>query len=177
MNIGLISSIAAVGMLSVASLAGAGPGGGGHSAGIPAGAMGGGMHPTVTMGSGQTFRDMAPTREMRGPTDPSLAAHADPAILLGQNSKLNSRLQKLLPKGTTPQQACTGFSQLGGCIAALHVASNLGIPFADLKSRITGSGSVSLGSAIHELKPDTNADRAEHAAQHQARIDLGAVSE
>jgi len=129
------------------------------------------------MGSGQTFRDTASAREMRGPADPAIAAHAHPATLLGQNSQLNSRLQKLLPADTTPQQACEGFSHLGGCVAALHVASNLGIPFADLKSRITGSEPVSLGSAIHELKPDANADRVERKAQRQTHRDLDSITE
>jgi hypothetical protein len=172
-----ICTIAAAGIFAVASLATAGPGAAGHAGGMAAGAMGGGMRPTATTGPGQTFRDTASAREMRGPAHPSIAAHADPATLLGQNSQLNSRLQKLLPADTSPRQACAGFSQLGRCVAALHVASNLGIPFADLKSRITGSEPVSLGSAIHELKPDADADRVERKAQRQTQRDLDSTSE
>jgi hypothetical protein len=184
MNNQLLSTIAAVIMLAAASFGRAGPGGGGHAAGMPAGAMGGGMRPTVTMGTGQMNRETAPSRESTAPAremsarpDSPPAAHADPVNLLGQNSKLNWGLRKLLPADTTPQQACEGFSQLGGCVAAIHVASNLSIPFEELKARITGPAPVSLGSAIHALKPDANADRAERKAQRQARKDIGTVSE
>jgi hypothetical protein len=179
MNRGITCAIAAFGLLAVASFAFAGPGGAGRAGGMPAGAMGGGMRssmtpnmtPNIAMSSGHASRDAHHSM------DPSVAAHADPASLLGQNSKLDSRLQKLLPAGTTPQQACAGFSQLGSCVAALHVATNLGIPFTDLKARLTGSEAVSLGSAIKELKPQVNAGHAERKAQGQARRDLQAVDE
>lgn len=184
MNIRLFSTIAAVVMLAAAPFGLAGPGGGGHAAGMPAAAMGGGMRPTVTMGAGQANRETAPSRESTAPArdlsarpDSPPSAHADPATLLGQKSTLNSGLQNLLPAETTPQQACEGFSQLGVCVAAIHVARNLSIPFDELKARITGPAPVSLGSAIHALKPDANADRAERKAQRQARTDIGTISE
>ncbi len=100
------------------------------------------------------------------------AYQASPESLLGQNSALDSRLQKLLPAGTTPQQACAGFSHLGDCVAAMHVAHNLAIPFDELKSRLTGASSVNLGTAIHDLKPQANAGSAERQAGQQAQNDL-----
>ena len=68
--------------------------------------------------------------------------------LLNQNTKLASHLQKLLPAGTTPQQACSGFKNLGQCVAAIHVSHNLGISFLDLKAKMMGSKHESLGKAI-----------------------------
>jgi len=95
-----------------------------------------------------------------------------PQQLLGQNSKLSSNLQKLLPAGTTPQQACSGFRNLGQCVAAIHVSHNLGIPFADLKSKMTGSSSESLGKAIQDLRPNANSKTETKKAQKETQDDL-----
>ena len=47
-----------------------------------------------------------------------------------------------------------GFKNQGQLIAALHASQNLGIPFADLKAKMTGMHPMSLGEAIHALKPN-----------------------
>jgi hypothetical protein len=52
----------------------------------------------------------------------------------------------------------------------LHAAQNLNIPFADLKSHVTG-GEL-LEGAIHACKPDADAAAAARRAQQQARSDL-----
>ena len=91
---------------------------------------------------------------------------------LAPDSKLSQKLDSLLPKGTTAQQACQGFKNLGQCVAAIHVAHNLDLSFDDLKAKITGSGSESLGKAIHDLKPDANAKAEEKKAKEQASDDL-----
>ncbi len=95
-----------------------------------------------------------------------------PEQLLDQNTKLASNLQKLLPAGTTAQQACSGFTNLGQCVAAIHVSHNLGISFTDLKAKLTGPNSESLGKAIHQLKPDANAGAATKQANQQAKADM-----
>jgi hypothetical protein len=95
-----------------------------------------------------------------------------PEQLLNQNTKLSSNLQKLLPAGTTPQQACSGFGNLGQCVAAIHVSDNLGISFLDLKAKMTGSNSESLGKAIHDLKPGANASAEKKKAEKQAKNDM-----
>ena len=92
--------------------------------------------------------------------------------LLTQNTKLSGNLEKLLPQGMTAQQACSGFKNLGQCVAAIHVSHNLDIPFADLKSKTTGLGSVSLGKAIETLKPGTSGKAESKKAQKQANEDL-----
>jgi len=92
--------------------------------------------------------------------------------ILTQNTKLSSNLEKLLPQGVTAQQACDGFKNLGQCVAAIHVSHNLGISFDDLKTKMTGSGSESLGKAIGALKPGVDAKTESKKAQMQANQDL-----
>ena len=58
---------------------------------------------------------------------------------LTDNTKLASKLQSLLPAGTDLQQAAQGFKNLGQFVAAVHVSHNLGIPFDQLKARMTGT--------------------------------------
>jgi hypothetical protein len=171
----------AIGLLSAARLSVA-AGVGGHVGSVPAGAIGGSMHTASTISSGRLSTDWtapvartAQPRDVQGRTDRLLGSRADTATLLEQNSGLNARLQKLLPAEWTPQRACDGFGNLGGCVAALHVASNLEIPFADLKARVTGADSTTLGGAIRELKPDADAGHAQREAETQARHDLRAA--
>ncbi len=93
-----------------------------------------------------------------------------PDTILTRDTKLSSNLEKLLPAGTTAQQACSGFKNLGQCVAAIHVANNLDIPFADLKAKITSGDS--LGKAIEALKPSANAKAESKKANKQAQADL-----
>jgi hypothetical protein len=98
--------------------------------------------------------------------DPPAEAQAERASL----SSGNTRLAALVPAGLTPEDACRGFKDLSECSAALHVAQNLNIPFADLKDRMTSG--QSLGTAIHALKPKADSRREVQRAEEQARQDL-----
>src|SRR5579859_2740764 len=91
---------------------------------------------------------------------------------LSDNTKLAARLQSLLPKGTNLQTAASGFKNLGQFVAAVHVSHNLGIPFDQLKAKMLGPPSMSLGKAIQALKPTANAKAELKKAQHQAHQDL-----
>ena len=74
--------------------------------------------------------------------------------------------------GMDLKTAAGGFKNQGQFIAALHVSKNLGIPFTDLKSKMTGSNPESLGQAIHDLKPtlsQADAQKEAEKAQKQAR--------
>jgi hypothetical protein len=95
-----------------------------------------------------------------------------PDTILSRNTKLSSKLDSLLPKGTTAQQACSGFKNLGQCVAAIHVSHNLGISFDDLKAKTTGDNSENLGKAIHDLKPAVNAKAEAKKGRKQADQDL-----
>jgi len=89
---------------------------------------------------------------------------------LAQQPQLTAQLQKLYPDMDLAA-ASAGFKNLGSFVSALHVSKNLGIPFDQLKAKITGDNAESLGKAIHELKPDVNADAEVKKAEAQAQAD------
>jgi hypothetical protein len=132
---------------------------GGHMGGPPSGVGSGTGNSGNTSGHGS----QAGSTQSQKPS---------PQQLLDQNKNLTANLQKLLPAGTTPQQACQGFTNLGRCVAAIHVAHNLGIPFSDLAGKLTGPGSESLGKAIQDLRPQANAGAEKKKAEKQAKADM-----
>jgi len=80
-----------------------------------------------------------------------------------KNPKLEAKLLAMLPAGTTIQDASSGFKNWGQFVAATHVSTNLGIPFADLKAAMTGipvgattatptTTPMSLGQAIQTVR-------------------------
>jgi hypothetical protein len=113
-----------------------------------------------------------------------------PDQLLGQNTKLSDNLSNLLTKmgvTATPQQACQNFKNLGQCVAAIHVANNLGIDFNKLACDVTlkpvttttcpagtatGTKGVSLGASIDALKPGTDGKTESQKAVTQANHDI-----
>src|SRR5260370_41124010 len=94
--------------------------------------------------------------------------HETVSDLLSKNSKLSNKLQTLT--GMPAQKACSGFKNLGQCVAAAHVSKNLGIRFACMKADMTGQepaqGSscpaatgakpIGLGRSIHALSPNVD---------------------
>ena len=156
-----MKALVAIAVVTIAGYAyGAPPGPGGG------GSMGGVGHPDMGNMNGMG---------MRGPETSS--SHAEdlgksPTELLDKNTTLATNLEKMLPSGVTAQQACSGFGNVGSCVAAVHVAHNLDIPFADLKSKVTGSGALTLGKAIQALKPAADASAEARKAEGEARVDL-----
>ncbi len=132
------------------------------------GARAGGHMGSSGMGGGTRHSGMAASNH----STQSGSQTGTPKQLSNPNSKLSSNLQKLLPAGTTPQQACSGFRNLGQCVAAIHVSHNLGIPFSDLKNKMTGPNSVSLGKAIQDLKPASDPATERKKAEKQAQNDM-----
>ena len=91
-----------------------------------------------------------------------------------QNPALKSKLQSMLPAGTDLKTAAAGFKNEGQFIAAVHVSKNLDIPFDQLKTKMTGSTPMSLGQAIHTLKPNMSqkdADKEADKAEKEAKAD------
>jgi len=98
------------------------------------------------------------------------------------DAKFRARMESLLPQGMDLKTAETGFRNHGQFIAALHVSKNLGISFDQLKAKMTGvsvdatgkttnSNPISLGKAIHELRPnmpETQANQQAQRAEKQA---------
>ncbi len=98
------------------------------------------------------------------------AASQSPDQVLSHNTAIASKIKDLT--GQDASTACSGFKNLGQCVAAAHVAKNLGISFADLKAKMTGTGSVSLGKAIQDLQPSANAKAETKKANKQAQQDI-----
>jgi hypothetical protein len=98
------------------------------------------------------------------------------------NGKLNTSLTNALAKSgiTVPggdlKSACSGFKNLGQCIAAMHVAKNLNLSFSDLQTKMNGSNKESLGKAIQDLGgPNVNPKSESKKANKQAREDINAA--
>lgn len=88
------------------------------------------------------------------------------------NPQLKARVQSLLPAGMGLKTAAMGFRNQGEFIAALHVSKNLDIPFDQLKAKVTGEHPMSLGKAIHELRPNLTEKQVkaeEEKAEKQAK--------
>jgi hypothetical protein len=99
-------------------------------------------------------------------------SHSSPSDVLSHNTAIVAKIKGLT--GKDAESACSGFKNLGQCVAAAHVAKNLDIPggFDALKAKMTGSGSVSLGKAIKELAPDADAKAEAKKANKQTSDDL-----
>jgi hypothetical protein len=84
----------------------------------------------------------------------------------------------LLPQGTNLDAAASGFKNIGQFVAAVHVSNNLNIPFDQLKAKML-TDRMSLGEAVHALKPDMNKDAANaeaKKAEGQAKKDTSGKS-
>jgi hypothetical protein len=146
----------------------------------PGGGLGGGMGGSMGMGGGfGASRGMSMSGSgFETRSHASVSTHSSTTTL--NNAHVDSALTTALtrkgialPSGGL-QSACSGFHNLGQCVAALHVAQNLNLPggFTALKGLMTGSSPESLGGAIQKLSPRTDAKAAERTAKHQANHDL-----
>jgi hypothetical protein len=150
----------------------------GHGAGGPGGM--GGMN-----GMGASSHGNSKGNSMNGNAGGAAASHGKTMDqLLTQNTKLSDKISALT--GESAQQACSGFKNLGQCVAAAHVSKNLGINFGCLKSDMTGtapatgtscpagtgSKSMSLGKSIQTLSPKADSKTATKKGQQQANQDL-----
>lgn len=99
-------------------------------------------------------------------------SHALPSDVLSHNTAIAGKIKTLTSQDA--QMACSGFKNLGQCVAAAHLAKNLDIPggFNALKAKVTGTGAVSLGKAIESLVPTANAKAETKKANKQASDDM-----
>ena len=150
----------------------------GHGAGSPGGMAG-------MNGMGDSSHGNSSAHGMSSDSGGAAASHGKTMDqLLTQNTKLSDKISTLT--GESAQQACTGFKNLGQCVAAAHVSKNLGISFACLKSDMTGtaaatgsscpagtgSKAISLGKSIQTLSPKTDSKTEAKKGQQQANQDL-----
>lgn len=139
---------------------------------------------TPTKSTTSSTKHSSPAGTTTTTTSPSTTLNPI-AQKIASKPNLSSKLQTMLPAGMTLNQASLGFKNQGQFIAALHVSQNLGIPFADLKTAMTGinpnlppgttqpsTSTMSLGQAIQKLRPSADADGATETAEHQTSTDL-----
>ena len=69
--------------------------------------------------------------------------------------------------------ASSGFRNLGQFVAAVNVSNNLGIPFAQLKTRMERPSG--LGQSIQALKPTANSTVEAGRAEHDADVMIQAT--
>ena len=86
---------------------------------------------------------------------------------LQQNTKLASKLEGRLPKGTDLMEAAEGFRNLGQFVAAVNVSNNLGLDFDQLKTAMVDDG-MSLGRAIQDQRTSVDATTEATRAQRDA---------
>jgi hypothetical protein len=157
---------------------GAGVGlGGGARVGTGAGAQAGGA--TVGAGTHADVHTDTSVNASSGRSDDHANAHAGTGIVtrIDANPELASRVQAMLPSGMSMSTAAAGFRNEGQFLAALHVSQNLGIPFSELKAKMTGSEHMSLGEAIKSSKPKMSNDEAKEEAKKadkQAKVTASA---
>lgn len=75
-----------------------------------------------------------------------------------------------MPVPSARSATCMGFDSVSDCVASLHAAQNLGIPFASLKEKVTSGRKLS--AAIHDLKPGVDAASEARRAEEQAQADM-----
>jgi hypothetical protein len=117
----------------------------------------------------------APATKNSGGPDVGTEGRLQPKSIdqvLQDDAKLSAKLKAMLPADMTPQQACAGFKTLEQCVTTIHVAQNLKLPFADLKAKTTGKGSVALQKAIEQMAASVNAKAETKKAKKQAAEDM-----
>ena len=96
------------------------------------------------------------------------------ANALDRNPYLSSSVKPLLPARTNVTDAATGFKKEKEFVAALHLSRNLGIPFDQIKTRMTGEHRMSLTDALRDIRSDMEKKEAKaevKKAEEQAKDD------
>jgi len=96
------------------------------------------------------------------------------ANAMERNQYLSSIVKPLLPPRTKMTTAAAGFKSQKDFIAALHASRNLGVPFGEIKSRMTAEHRMSLNESLRVIRPEMtkNLAKAEaQRAQQQAKDD------
>jgi hypothetical protein len=87
---------------------------------------------------------------------------------LKNNPELGAKLSKQFP-GIDPTKAAEGFRTVRDLGVALFIASNLKVPFEDVKKLTADAGSRDFIKAIAKVKPDVDARAEEQRATRQSR--------
>jgi hypothetical protein len=88
--------------------------------------------------------------------------------------RLHARLKPVLNRGARMELASEGFRSAEEFATVAHAARNTNLPFMLLKHRVVTEGQ-SLADAIHESKPDVDAQAEVQRARAAAKSDLEAI--
>jgi hypothetical protein len=138
--------------------------------GLPAWAQHGGGHPGGPPGGAPR---MGQGKETGPSTSKKPTGKEAGTEVLSRNTKLCDHLSSTLGTSCANlQTACSGFKNLGQCVAAWHVSKNLGgsCAFDSLKTAMVGGSS--LGKAIQGCDPKANATAEARKAEKQAKRDI-----
>jgi len=138
-----------------------GRGAGAGAAPSAASPRGPGTLPPATAGTPAPSRtDNVPPQLPSTPRSPEVGKGTSNKVgaEITEHPALNLKLQPLLPPGSTLDDASNGFKNLGQFVAAVHVSSNLSLPWDQVKAKMVTDKS-SLGDTIHALKPDLPKDQ------------------
>ena len=149
----------------------------GHGSG-----MGGGMGSSMGHGS---MNSSGHGNSTTTTTDSSHQAKIN--SILDKNPVIGNKIVALTGDKLGAADACTGFKNLGQCVAAAHASKNRpGMNFYCLRQAMTGTpagtlappsgctttGPMSLGKAIQKLDPRADSSTESKKASHQAQQDL-----
>jgi hypothetical protein len=167
----LVTAVCFSGVPAWAQHGGGGHPGGGPPSGMPGMGPGGGMgHESGMPGMGHG-EESGPASSTNRP-DFATGKEAGTDVL-SRNSKLCGHLSSTLGTSCSGlQSSCSGFKNLGECVAAWRVSQNLGgtCTFGSLKDRMMGGSN--LGSAIHTCNPKVNAKAEARKSEKQANRDI-----
>ena len=113
-----------------------------------------GPNPTSTPRVKANDADVLPETAAKNGNTEDKPAEMKVANAFDRNPYLSSRVKPLLPSRTTMMDAATGFKNQRQFIAAVHLSKNLGIPFDQIKTRITGQHHMSLNDSLRDLRPE-----------------------
>jgi hypothetical protein len=145
------------------------------------GAMGAGMGNSMGHNSMGTSNSSSPHGNPN-----ATGSNQKPTVndILSKNPAIGDKITALTG-ATSAADACTGFKNLGQCVAAAHVAKNLnGGNFYCLRQAMTGTAAptgttcpattrtMSLGKAIQTLYPQANSSTESKKGQTEAGQDL-----
>lgn len=134
-------------------------------------------HSTMAGGGGHTMNHQPSSHASANST----TSHGQRTMdqKLASNTTLAGKIKDLT--GMDAQTACSGFKNLGQCVAAAHVSKNLGLTFTDLKDKMlalnadgtanTTAKPMSLGKAITALDPQADSKTEVKKANQQAEGD------
>lgn len=147
-----------------------------------AGGMGGGMGNSMGHGSMN-----APEHGNSSTTGNPSSHQATINGILSKNPAIGDKIATLTGDKLGAADACTGFKNLGQCVAAAHVSKNRpGLNFYCLRQAMTGTpagssapsggctvtGRMSLGKSIQKLDPQADSKTESKKAEAEAQQDL-----